>query len=321
MPQSRSPAAPSASYREVDDDYAGQRLDNYLLTYLKGVPRSHVYRLVRSGQVRVNSKRVAPSYRIQAGDRVRIPPVARNVTEAAHAKTGNFAWLEDRIVYEDERILLVDKPSGLAVHGGSGINVGCIEALRSIRPEQKALELIHRIDRDTSGCLLIAKRRSALRALHGVFRENALDKYYFALVAGAWPRKLRCVDLALATRRIGGEARVRVDAAGKSAKSHFHPVRRFGNFATLVGIKIETGRTHQIRVHAAAAGHPVAGDSRYGSESFNAALQEFGLQRMFLHATSLSFCWPASEQLFGISVPLPAELQAAVRRLAAKYPD
>jgi 23S rRNA pseudouridine955/2504/2580 synthase len=320
---SRPDAARSATrYHEVDPEFEGQRLDNFLLARLKGVPRSLVYRLVRSGQVRVNSRRVAPSYRVQAGDRVRIPPVTQPGASVPPRPSGSLAWLEARIVFENERLIVVDKPAGLAVHGGSGIQLGCIEALRQLRPAVKALELVHRLDRETSGCLLVAKRRSALRTLHGLMREQAVSKRYFALVQGSWPRRLRTIDLPLTTVHVGAEARVRVDAAGKQARSHFQPVRRFGKFATLVAVTIETGRTHQIRVHAAHSGCPVAGDERYGSSDFSAQLAALGLHRMFLHASEVSFTWPESQEPFGVCVPLPAELEAVLvaldRRLEAQ---
>jgi len=310
----------AASYAEIDEEYAGQRLDNFLLGSLKGVPRSHVYRLVRSGQVRVNSRRVGPGYRIRAGDRIRIPPVRRTAQPLVQRPAGiDLDWLAQRIVFEDERIVLLDKPAGLAVHGGSGVNLGCIEALRLLRPEARSLELVHRLDRATSGCLLIAKRRSALRALHEILRAHRMHKYYLALAAGSWPRKLRRVDQALTKATAGAQARVRVDADGKPSVTFFEPLARFGNVATLLGVRLETGRTHQIRVHAAAAGHPLGGDPRYGSERFNAELANLGLGRLFLHAATLSFRWPQTDEYFGVSVPLPQELRVVVNKLARRY--
>jgi 23S rRNA pseudouridine955/2504/2580 synthase len=249
---------------------------------------------------------------------VRIPPVRGVGQRSSPASAAGFAWLGERVVFEDDRILLVDKPAGLAVHGGSGIDIGCIEALRLLRPEDRALELVHRLDRDTSGCLLIAKRRSALRLLHEILRNQRMRKFYIALVAGSWPKKLRRVDWSLAKQQRGGEAHVKIDDAGKPSVTHFEPLTRFGNFATLVGVTLETGRTHQIRVHAAAAGHPLAGDTRYGSERFNTELAHRGLERMFLHAASLSFTWPDSESVFGVCIPLPRELQRVLTKLAIK---
>ena len=297
-----------AAVHEIDSERAGQRLDNYLLATLKGVPRSHVYRLVRSGQVRVNSGRVRPSYRIKAGDRVRIPPITRARERTPRAGSGGFRWLEDRIVYEDSRLIVLDKPAGLAVHGGSGVDLGCIEMLRNLRPRERSLELAHRLDRATSGCLLIAKRRSALHEMHRLLREGRVDKRYLALVAGAWPRKLERVSANLAASRVGGEARVRVAAEGKPATTRFETLQRFGQLATLVSITLETGRTHQIRVHAASSGHAVAGDMRYGADRINRRFATLGLGRMYLHATTVSFVWPATGEPFGVSVPLPGDL-------------
>jgi len=305
-------------HREIDAERAGQRLDNYLLGELKGVPRSHVYRLIRSGQVRVNSGRTDPSYRLRAGDRVRVPPVGLRPAARQTLTPDGFGWLAERILYEDSRILVLDKPAGLAVHGGSGVSLGCIEALRLLRPESKDLELAHRLDRGTSGCLLLAKRRSALRVLHELLREGQVDKRYLALVKGHWPDSTRAIDAPLVTRRVGGEARVKVDESGKEARSTFRVVDRFGKTASLLEVAIDTGRTHQIRVHAAHAGHPVAGDERYGDKDFDEYLKSFGLNRMFLHAHSLSFDWPETGEPFNASSPLPAELNAVLTALEAK---
>lgn len=301
---------------EVGTDAAGQRLDNFLLGFLKGVPRSHVYRLIRSGQVRVNSGRSAASYRVCDGDRVRIPPVRRSEGSVPKPPPGGLDWLAQRIVYEDARLLVLDKPSGLAVHGGSRISLGCIEALRSLRPGLDTLELVHRLDRATSGCLLIAKRRSALRTLHALLREGRVEKHYFALLQGRWPQGTTHVDLPLTTTHREGEARVRVDPSGKSATTDFRLIDPIGDLGSFVDISIGTGRTHQIRVHAAHAGHPIAGDDRYGDRDFNARVATCGLQRMFLHAHSLSFTWPDSEEEFSISIPLPDDLKRALDELS-----
>ena len=309
----------TARYAEVDAESDGQRLDNFLIGSLKGVPRSHVYRLVRSGQVRVNSRRVGPGYRISAGDRIRIPPVRQAAGVTPRHDASDFGWLAERIVWENERLLVLDKPAGLAVHGGSGISAGCIEMLRVLRPQERGLELVHRLDRETSGCLLVAKRRSMLRSLHEMLRERGMNKFYLALAAGSWPKRLGRVDHGLSRQRSGAAVRVKVDEAGKHSVTHFRVLTRFGNFATLVGAQIETGRTHQIRVHAAAAGHPLAGDERYGSQRFTEALAGIGLKRMFLHAATVSFEWPQSGDPFGVSVPLPEELQRVLRKLAGRY--
>jgi 23S rRNA pseudouridine955/2504/2580 synthase len=304
--------------QEIDAETAGQRLDNFLLGALKGVPRSHVYRLIRSGQVRVNSGRVAPSHRLRAGDVVRVPPVAAKRVVAPTAAPDTLAWLADRVIFEDSRILVVDKPAGFAVHGGSSVSLGCIEALRLLRPALKDLELVHRLDRGTSGCLILAKRRSALRTLHELLREGQVDKRYMALVQGGWPDATREIDAPLVIRRVGGEARVKVDPDGKTAQSSFRVLEHYGKTATLLEVSIATGRTHQIRVHAAYVGHPVAGDDRYGDKDFSVYLQTFGLKRMFLHAHSLSFTWPDSGEPFSASAPLPEDLRAVLTALEVK---
>jgi 23S rRNA pseudouridine955/2504/2580 synthase len=304
-------------HRDIDAERAGQRLDNYLLGELKGVPRSHVYRLIRSGQVRVNSGRTSPSYRLQEGDKVRVPPVGVRPPAEPTATPDRLDWLAERIIYEDTKVLVLDKPAGLAVHGGSSVSLGCIEALRLLRPQSKDLELAHRLDRGTSGCLLLAKRRSALRVLHELLREGQIDKRYLALVQGHWPDSTSAIDAPLVTRRVGGEARVKVDEAGKEARSSFRVVDRYGKTASLLEVSIDTGRTHQIRVHAAHAGHPVAGDERYGDKEFNHYLQSFGLRRMFLHAHAVSFDWPDTGETFSASAPLPDELKSVLTALEA----
>lgn len=317
-PSSGESGAPAVRHCEIDGERAGQRLDNYLLGELKGVPRSHVYRLIRSGQVRVNSGRTSPSYRLKPGDRVRVPPVGVRAPREAVATPDRLEWLAQRIIHEDSRILVLDKPAGLAVHGGSSVSLGVIEALRLLRPEAKDLELAHRLDRGTSGCLLLAKRRSALRVLHELLREGRVDKRYLALVKGYWPDETREIDAPLVTRRVGGEARVKVDAAGKDARSTFRVLERYGKTASLLEVTIDTGRTHQIRVHAAHAGHPVAGDERYGDRDFDAYLGSFGLTRMFLHAHSLAFDWPDGREPFSASAPLPDELRSVLTALEVK---
>ena len=295
---------------------AGQRLDNFLLGALKGVPRSHIYRLIRSGQVRVNSGRVNPKHRLKAGDRVRVPPVATRAPAPTSASGGSLDWLAERIVHEDSRLLVLDKPAGLAVHGGTGVALGCIEALRALRPELPELELVHRLDRATSGCLLVAKRRSALRTLHALLREGRVDKRYLTLVKGRWSEPNAEISAPLVTKRGAGESRVRVATGGKAAKSAFRLIDTLGRTASLLEVAIATGRTHQIRVHAAHAGHPVAGDDRYGDPEFNDAMRRFGLHRMFLHSRSIAFVWPESGEDFSVDVPLPPELSAVLTALA-----
>jgi 23S rRNA pseudouridine955/2504/2580 synthase len=317
-PSALPPERPKARQQEIDAETEGQRLDNFLLGTLKGVPRSHVYRLIRSGQVRVNSGRVSPSHRLRAGDVVRVPPVAAKPTTPPSASPDTLTWLADRVVYEDSRILVIDKPAGLAAHGGSSVSLGCIEALRLLRPEAKDLELAHRLDRGTSGVLLLAKRRSALRSLHELLREGRVDKRYLTLVKGHWPEATLEVDAPLLMRRVSGEARVKVDPEGKAAQSTFRVLERYGKTASLLEVAIATGRTHQIRVHASHVGHPVAGDDRYGDDDFNAYLQTFGLKRMFLHAHLVAFDWPDTGEPFSASAPLPEDLRAVLTALEVK---
>jgi 23S rRNA pseudouridine955/2504/2580 synthase len=300
------------------EDEAGRRLDNFLITRLKGVPRAHVYRLIRSGEVRVNSRRVQASYRLCRGDEVRVPPVRQGETPGIPATSPvRAAWLEQRILFENDDLLVLNKPSGLAVHGGSGIRLGAIELLRGTRGGQGHLELVHRLDRDTSGCLLVAKRASALRALHAQFRDGSVDKRYLALLIGRWPGRARTVDAPLLTEeRRGGERHVRVDAAGKPALTHFVPLERFP-VAVLAEVHLTTGRTHQIRVHSASIGHPVAGDSRYGAED-DPVVGQFGLKRLFLHARSLSFRNPRGGEALEVEAPLDEELEATLNRLRTR---
>ena len=298
-------------------DREGQRLDNFLLRELPGVPRSRVYRLLRRGEVRVNGRRKSPEYRLLADDEVRLPPVRAAAPQAGPRvpPAALVAAVAAAIVYEDERLLVLDKPAGLAVHGGSGLAFGAIEALRALRPDEP-LELAHRLDRDTSGCLLIARKRSALRALHALLREGRVEKHYTALVAGRWRLGRKTIDAPVLTHaRQGGERMVRVHAAGKVALSEFTPLEHYREVATRMDVAIRTGRTHQIRVHAAFAGHPVAGDLKYGDRESNARLRELGLRRMFLHATAVSFAWPDGGPAFHVATDLPADLAALLARL------
>lgn len=306
----------SAYYHEVDPELVDQRLDNFLLGRLKGVPRSHVYRLIRSGQVRVNSGRVRASYRLKLGDRVRVPPVSRRTPADPRIPEGGLQWLEERILAEDSRLLVLDKPSGMAVHAGTGIDFGCIEALRSLRPKNSALDLVHRLDRGTSGCLLVAKRRSALRQLHGLLREGGMQKRYLTLLSGSWQHGNTDVNAPLSVRRqSNGESFATVAKSGKRALSHFRVIDSYGTRATLMEVSIATGRTHQIRAHAAHMGHPVAGDDRYGDDDINRKFRKLGLRRIFLHAHAIDFVWPESDEEFMISAPLPEELRKVQLRL------
>jgi len=314
---------PAARLVTIDQDEADRRLDNFLLSRLKGVPRSRIYKMIRSGEVRVNKGRAKPDRRLRDGDRVRIPPVRTRAVVATTLKGRDSArWLEDRIVYEDRDLLVLDKPSGLAVHGGSGINFGVIEMLRSLRPEHDKLELVHRLDRDTSGCLLVAKRRPALRRLHELFRLGEVQKCYTALLIGSWKGGNRAVDEPLlTTQRRNGERHVRVSEDGKSARTRFVPETYYGQppaGAQLTSVELDTGRTHQIRVHAAHLGHPVAGDRRYGPDD-DPIVREFGLERLFLHASTLVFESPKGDRVIRVECPLDEGLSAVLERIGRKW--
>lgn len=302
--------SPVVRFLDISAGFAGQRIDNFLLRELKGVPKSYIYRILRRGEVRVNKGRVKAVYRLKEGDRVRIPPVRVAETDAPPIPSKNLQQhLEQAIVYEDERYIVLNKPSGLAVHGGSGMDFGVIEAMRSMRPEERHLELVHRLDRDTSGCLLISKRNSALRTLHELMRQNQVDKRYLALLSGSWRKGRQVVKAALRKNTLqGGERVVRVAADGKSAETHFERLQRFQQ-ATLVEARLLTGRTHQIRVHSAWLGSPVLGDEKYGDTAANKWTRELGLKRLFLHAHTLRFRWPGEQQDREIVAPLPDELE------------
>lgn len=296
---------------------AGQRLDNFLLRVFKGVPRSHVYRLLRRGEVRVNGSRARPEYRLAADDEIRLPPVRPASADPAPRRVPDSLRqvIRGAIVHEDPRLLVLAKPAGIAVHGGSGLAFGVIEVLRADRPGEE-LELAHRLDRDTSGCLLVARQRPALRELHALLREGRVEKHYSTLLEGRWVLGRKTIDAPVLTHlRQGGERHVRVHAEGRSAATVFAPRQHYRELATLMDVQLLTGRMHQIRVHAAHAGHPVAGDERYGSRTFNTTMREFGLRRMFLHCAALAFRWPGSEQRFAVTVPLPEDLAAVLARL------
>jgi len=299
---------------QVGEESAGQRIDNFLLRELKGVPKSHLYRVLRRGEVRVNKGRVKADYRLQPGDLVRIPPLRLpERREPGRAPDVQRARIDGSVLYEDERLLVIDKPAGLAVHGGSGLSYGLIETLRQLRPGAE-LELVHRLDRDTSGCLLVSKRRSTLRNLHALIREGGVEKRYLALILGDLPRERVRVDVPLSKNVLkGGERLVQVDrAAGKAACTVFRRLRRlpFGSgVATLVEAELLTGRTHQIRVHAAFLGSPLAGDCRYGDFEANRRLRAFGLSRLFLHASLLGFRADYMSRPLRVESPLPADLE------------
>jgi 23S rRNA pseudouridine955/2504/2580 synthase len=311
-----SSKVPAARVVTVGAEQDGQRIDNFLVRHMKGVPKSHIYRVLRKGEVRVNKGRIRADYRVKCGDLVRIPPIRQSEHSLpGRAPKGTLERLEQVILYEDKDLLALDKPSGLAVHGGSGLGYGIIEALRQARPAAEFMELVHRLDRETSGCLLVAKNRKALVDLHAQLRRGAVDKRYLALAAGRWQGGIRRVSAPLQKNaQRGGERLVRVSEEGRLAVTRFTPVSVYKN-ACLLEAQLDTGRTHQIRVHAAHIGHPLAGDEKYGSAAFNRSMKELGLKRLFLHAHSLSFRRPNSDREIHVSAPLAPELQRVLDRL------
>jgi 23S rRNA pseudouridine955/2504/2580 synthase len=313
-PSSQTDQRPALAARFVTiaEDDAGQRIDNYLLRVCKGVPKSHIYRILRSGEVRVNKGRIDQLYRLVAGDLVRIPPIriAERAADSTHVPGTEFP-----IVHEDAHLLVIDKPAGVAVHGGSGVSYGVIEQLRAARPDAKFLELVHRLDRETSGLLLIAKKRSALTNLHDQMREGTTDKRYYALVAGDWRNARQHVRLQLHKYNTAeGEKRVVVvQDGGQEAHTIFNLKRKWQDFA-LLEAELKTGRTHQIRVHLAASGFPIAGDEKYGDFALNKQLQKANdargaLRRMFLHAWQITFAHPDTGQPLTLRAPLPPECE------------
>ena len=321
MTQDNSEVYDSPAVREVliGEDSDGQRLDNFLLKTLKGVPKSRIYRIVRKGEVRVNKGRIKPEYRLKIGDLLRIPPI--RVSES-QPETSPSNWVLDAlragILYEDPAFLILNKPSGLAVHGGSGISHGVIEGLRALRPEAHFLELAHRLDRDTSGCLVIAKKRSALRAFQALLRDNhEIDKQYLTLVKGQWQGGKRRIEAALRKNVLSsGERVVRVSEDGKPSLSIFIPETIFTD-CSLMRVRLVTGRTHQVRVHAQYAGHPIAGDDKYGDDAFNRLMAGRGLKRLFLHAAEMRFTLPG-EATIHVQAPLEASLQQLLKQLKGR---
>ena len=316
-------AAQTAKVRliEVDQDNSGQRIDNFLLAQLKGVPRSMIYRLLRTGQVRVNKGRKKPHYKLTAGDIVRIPPVTMINREPSQASYSDKEKLSGSILFEDKSLIILNKPAGMAVHGGSGISYGVIEAFRQLRPESRFLELVHRLDRETSGCLVLAKKRSALVQLHEMLRREhgkSMDKTYLALLRGIWQGKKKKINAPLEVNsRQSGERFVTVSANGKPASSIFVPEKNFPQAnAALVSIKLLTGRTHQARVHAQSIDQPIAGDDRYGDRGFNRRMKLDGLKRLFLHASRLRFKHPVDGTTIDIQAPLPEPLAKLLENLS-----
>jgi len=308
----------SASLMTINEGQAGQRIDNFLVKHLKGVPKSHVYLLLRSGQVRINSGRIKPHYKLQTGDTLRIPPVRISDENSEQVPESVIQTLKNSIIFENEDIIAINKPSGIAVHKGSGLHFGVIEAFRQIDPEQP-LELVHRLDRDTSGCLLLAKNRQILAQLHELLRHEKIshiEKTYLALINGVWPHDRRTADIGISKIKRGGEHIMQADTAGDRAISHFEPLEIFdlGNAhqCSLMQVTIETGRTHQIRVHAQHLGHPIIGDSKYGDKSANRYFRELGLKRLFLHAQQLYLPLAAPIK---IVAPLSDDLESFLQQL------
>lgn len=306
---------PKAQFQTVEADYSGQRLDNYLLRELKGVPKTRIYKALRKGEVRVNKGRVKADYRLNTGDIVRIPPLHQ--ASRPEPPIVPHYWSEQLaqgILYEDAGLLALNKPSGLAVHGGSGLNFGLIECLRQMRPTDRYLELVHRLDRDTSGCILIARKPAILRELHRQLREKKMDKRYLGLVRGKWPKSCRVVDAPLEKNIVqSGERMVRVSQEGKRSITHFSIVERFRG-ATLVEARPISGRTHQIRVHAKHVGFPLLGDDKYSDDATAAYCREIGLKRLFLHAQSLRFSLPEQGPL-EIEASLDSNLEKTLKKL------
>ncbi len=301
---------------DIGPEQAGQRLDNFLIKTLKGVPKSRIYRLLRKGEVRVNKGRVKAESRLKEGDIVRLPPI-RTAERGETPVVGRQLrqYLENNILFEDDGLLIINKPSGLAVHGGSGVSLGAIEALRAEHPELRFLELVHRLDRETSGCLMLAKKRSVLLELQQAMQRNKIDKRYMALAKGRWPKGKSTINAPLRKNTLqSGERMVRVDASGKASVTHFKIIQQFTS-ATLLDIKLETGRTHQIRVHCQFAQQPLAGDSKYGDEHFNESLKPAGLKRLFLHASHLRFKHPLSGDWVEVDAPLPDDLNKVLAKL------
>lgn len=306
-------------WHTVSAEESGQRIDNFLIAQLRGVPKSLVYRIVRKGEVRANKKRIKPDYKLKEGDLIRIPPV--KVSERPDLPSANLeqvAALEHAILYEDDALMLINKPSGVAVHGGSGLQFGLIEGLRALRPKEKSLELVHRIDRDTSGLLLVAKKRSVLRSLHEQLRNKEMNKQYLALVRGQWQKRVRSVEAPLKKNTLkSGERIVRVDAEGKASLTRFRIQQRYKE-GTLVEASPVTGRTHQIRVHALHAGHPIAKDPKYGDADFDNTMSGLGLNRLFLHAWQLRFLHPVTGKEVAFEAPLDENLQQTLKQLTAQ---
>ena len=318
----------SAAFIEIDEASEGQRIDNFLTKTLKGVPKSHLYRILRSGEVRVNKKRVDATYKLSMGDLVRIPPIRATVTQVdIDVQKPVTPRLEKCIIFEDDAMLVLDKPAGMAVHGGSGVSKGVIEQLRLERPQAKFLELVHRLDRETSGVLMVGKKRSALVALHEAMRRNQMDKRYFMLVKGHWTEKKKHVILQLQKYLLdNGERRVsvvtgrpdpRAEDESQLSETIFHLIKHYADY-TLLEAQLITGRTHQLRVQLAHLGFPIVGDDKYGDFALNKTLQKSGLKRMFLHSAETNIKHPISKEKLKLIAPLPLELEKFLQKFATE---
>jgi len=317
MNSNRFPTKSQVIYLEITAEQVGRRIDNFLQTYFKDVPKSHLYRILRTGEIRVNKGRIKPTYRLQLGDQLRLPPMLTQTEKTViNPQSTVLQKLTQSILHEDNYLLIINKPAGMAVHGGSGIHFGVIEALRTLYPQQKYLELVHRLDRETSGCLMIAKKPSILRELHHSLRQGEIQKHYLALVQAQWPAATQQVKAPLYKYVLpSGERRVQVSSQGKPSCSQIEVKQRF-NKATLLYIYPLTGRTHQIRVHTAFMGHPIAGDEKYGHERFNQQMRRYGLTRLFLHASQLEIHLAEKNYHLNISAPLPKMLAQVLQQLS-----
>lgn len=310
-------SSPKVQFIQVSLDHAGRRIDNYLINKLKGLPKSHLYQLMRKGEIRVNKKRIKPDYKLKAGDEIRIAPIfMSDKMEVARPGDALRKILTQSILFEDERFLVINKPAGLAVHGGSGVHCGLIEALRVMRPADRYLELVHRLDRDTSGCILVAKKPLVLRELHQLLRDGKIEKQYLALTLGHWPNKKNSVSINLQKNILSsGERKMTASEEGKISLTDFHVIEKFSH-CDLVEIILHTGRMHQIRAHAQLSGHAVAGDEKYGDKAFNRLMkQSFDLKRLFLHAQKISFQLPTDKRKITIRAPLDNQLEKTLIKL------
>ncbi len=310
-------SSPKVQYIQVSPDHADRRIDNYLINKLKGLPKSRLYRLMRKGEIRVNKKRIKPDYKLQAGDEIRVAPIFLDDQEKSAKPSESLREvLTQSVLFEDERLLVLNKPAGLAVHGGTDVNCGLIETLRVTRPHDRYLELVHRLDRDTSGCILIAKKPQILRELHQLLREGRIRKQYLSLTLGHWPNKKNSVSINLQKNETStGERKMKASEEGKIALTDFHVIEKFSH-CDLVEIILHTGRMHQIRAHAQLSGHAVAGDSKYGDKAFNCLMkQSFDLKRLFLHAQEISFQLPSDQRKITIRARLDHQLEKVIEKL------